>query len=211
MSIGYDAAAVPTVSSVDDLLGPDFQSSVALTGDPTRSGAAAHAVLMTALARGGAVDDVAPGVEFFGELKAAGNFVAVDATTDTVLAGQTSVVLDWDYRNALITAQLPSWRVVVPEGVTLSGFYYQAINKDAPHPAAARLWQEFLYSDEAQNLWLAGGARPVRAEAMVEAGTIDQGAYAKLPVVTGPPIRPSVEDTTAVSEYLGAHWANAVG
>ena len=51
------------------------------------------------------------------------------------------------------------------------GYYFQAINKDAPHPAAARLWQEFLYSDEGQNLWLKGGARPVRADAMVKAGT----------------------------------------
>ena len=44
----------------------------------------------------------------------------------------------------------------------VAGYYVQAINKDAPHPAAARLWQEFLYSDEGQNLWLKGGARPVR-------------------------------------------------
>jgi hypothetical protein len=46
----------------------------------------------------------------------------------------------------------------------VGAFYVQAINKDAPHPAAARLWQEFLYSDEGQNIWLQGFARPVRLE-----------------------------------------------
>ena len=39
-----------------------------------------------------------------------------------------------------------------PPGPAVAGYYFQAINKDAPHPAAARLWQEFLYSDEGQNL-----------------------------------------------------------
>ena len=67
------------------------------------------------------------------------------------------------------------WKVVVPDDAVVAGYYFQAINKDAPHPAAARLWEEFLYSDEGQNLWLAGGARPVRADAMVKAGTHRQG------------------------------------
>ena len=61
----------------------------------------------------------------------------------------------------------------------LGSYYVQAISKDAPHPAAARLWQEFLYSDEGQNLWLKGGARPVRADAMEKAGTIDAAAFAR--------------------------------
>ena len=78
------------------------------------------------------------------------------------------MVIDWDYLNAAETAKLPTWKVVVPAGAVVAGYYFQAINADAPHPAAARLWEEFLYSDEGQNLWLAGGARPVRADAMVE-------------------------------------------
>ena len=71
------------------------------------------------------------------------------------------------------------WKVVVPSDAVLGGYYFQAINKDAPHPAAARLWEEFLYSDEGQNLWLEGGARPVRADAMTKAGTIDKTALAR--------------------------------
>ncbi len=57
------------------------------------------------------------------------------------------------------------------------------------NPAAARLWQEFLYSDEVQNLWLKGGARPVRMEAMTDAGTIDEELAAALP--EAPPTRSS--------------------
>ena len=75
--------------------------------------------------------------------------------------------------------------MVVPDKAVVAGYYFQAINADAPHPAAARLWQEFLYSDEGQNLWLKGGARPVRADAMAEAGTIDEELWGALPEVTG--------------------------
>ena len=70
----------------------------------------------------------------------------------------------------------------------VGGFYVQAINKDAPHPAAARLWEEFLYSDEGQNLWLKGGARPVRADAMKKAGTIDETALQRPAEATGTPV-----------------------
>ena len=98
-----------------------------------------------------------------------------------------------------------------PPGPAVAGYYFQAINKDAPHPAAARLWQEFLYSDEGQNLFLGGGARPVRADSMVKAGTIDQAAYEALPTVGGDAVIVSVEQNTAATEYLADNWARAIG
>ena len=211
MSIGYDSAKVPDVTSLDDLLGPEFKGKVALNGDPTQAGAAFSGVVMASVANGGSADDIAPGVEFFKELKAAGNFLPVDPTAATIESGQTPVVIDWDYLNAAETAKLPSWKVVVPSGAPIAGYYYQAINADAPHPAAARLWQEFLYSDEGQNLWLAGGARPVRADAMAEAGTIDEEKFSALPEVEGEPIIPDAAQTEAMASYLADNWAKAVG
>ena len=137
------------------------------------------------------------------KLNDAGNLVPVDVTPATIESGQTPVVMDWDYLNAAETKALPSWKVFVPENAVVGGYYFQAINADAPHPNAARLWQEFLYSDEGQNLWLAGGARPVRADAMVKAGTIDQAAYDALPPVTGTPVFPTVEQSEKATAYSG--------
>jgi putative spermidine/putrescine transport system substrate-binding protein len=211
MSIGYDSAKVPDIATVDDLLKPEFKGKVALNGDPTQAGAAFSGVVMVALAQGGSADDVAPGVNFFKKLKDAGNFLPVDPTAATIESGQTPVVIDWDYLNAAETAKLPSWKVVVPPGDPVAGYYFQAINKDGPNPAAARLWQEFLYSDEGQNLWLAGGARPVRADAMVEAGTIDQKAYDALPGVDGEPVIITEEQSAKATQYLSANWAKAIG
>jgi putative spermidine/putrescine transport system substrate-binding protein len=211
MSIGYDSAKVPEIKSVNDLLGPDFRGKVALNGDPTQAGAAFSGVMMVAVSQGGSPDDIAPGVEFFRKLKEAGNFLPVDPTPATIESGQTPVVIDWDYLNVAETKKLPSWKVSIPPNAAVAGYYYQAINKGAPHPAAARLWQEFLFSDEGQNLYLQGSARPVRADSMVAKGTIDLAAYKLLPPVDGGATYVSQEQNDAAKKYLEANWAKAVG
>ena len=211
VSIGFDSARVPPVTGVDDLLKPEYRGMVALNGDPTQSGAAFSGVLMVALSQGGSADDIAPGVEFFRKLKEAGNFLPVDPTPDTIESGETPVVIDWHFANASETKELPSWQVVVPPDDAVAGYYYQAINKDAPHPAAARLWQEFLYSDEGQNLYAQGGVRPVRADNMIIDGTLDKAVAATMPVVDGPVTVPTPQQTAAAAEYLAEHWAAAIG
>ena len=212
-SIGYDAGAVPEVTSVADLLKPEFRGKVALNGNPTQAAAGFYGVMMTALANGGSADDIAPGVEFFRQLKEAGNFLPVDPTPATIASGQTPVVIDWEYLNVGQRAALEGqrdWRTVVPNGAVVGAFYVQAISKDAPHPAAARLWQEFLYSDEGQNIWLQGFARPVRLQAMVDAGTVDQEALANLPEVTGDPVFLTQEQTEKHQQHLLENWEQAV-
>jgi putative spermidine/putrescine transport system substrate-binding protein len=214
MSIGYDSAKVPAPTSIADLLKPAYKGKVALNGDPTQAGAAFSGVVMAALGSGGSADDIAPGVDFFGKLKKAGNFLPVDPTPATIQSGQTPVVIDWDYLNVAQGAKLTGkiqWKTVVPTGAVLGSYYVQAVSKDAPHPASARLWQEFLYSDAGQNLWLKGSARPVRADAMVKAGTIDQTAYAALPKADGTPVFLTDAQTTTAKDYLAKNWAKAIG
>jgi putative spermidine/putrescine transport system substrate-binding protein len=210
MSIGYDSSKVPTITSVQDLLKPAFKGKVALNGDPTKANAALNGVMMTSLANGGSLDDISKGVDFFHQLKQAGNFVPVQATTATVKNGTTPVVLDWDYLSATHGKDVPAWKVFVPNNAVLGGYYAQAINKDAPHPAAARLWEEYLYSVEGQNLWLKGGARPVEMAAMQAAGSLDQTAAAALPQVQGTPVFLSPDQATAANQYLAANWAKAI-
>ena len=211
MSIGYDTAKVPPVTSVNDLLKPEYQGKVALNGDPTQAGAAFSGVLMVALSQGGSADDIAPGVEFFRKLNEAGNFLPVDPTPATIESGQTPVVIDWNYLNATESKKLPSWQVLVPPENAVAGYYYQAINKGAPHPAAARLWQEFLFSDEGQNLYAVGGVRPVRADVMASAGTLDKAVADSLPIIDGPVTVPSPEQTEKATKYLADNWAKAIG
>ena len=210
MSIGYDSSKVPTITSIDDLKGSAFRGKVALNGNPKQANAALNGVMMANLAEGGSLDDISKGVTFFKDLKKAGTFVPVQATTATVKNGTTPVVFDWDYLSAAHGKDVPAWKVFVPNNAILGGYYAQAISKSAPHPAAARLWEEYLYSDTGQNLWLAGLARPVRQAAMEKSGTIDKAAAAKLPAVNGTPQFMSDTQSTAAKNYVVAHWDAAI-
>lgn len=210
MSVGYDSSKVPTITSIDDLLKPEYKGKVALNGNPKQANAALNGVMMVNLAEGGSLDDISKGVDFFHKMKQAGTFVPVQATTATVKNGTTPVVLDWDYLSAAHGTDVPAWKVYVPNNAILGGYYAQAINKNAPHPAAARLWEEFLYSDEGQNIWLQGLARPVRQAAMEKSGKIDTAAAAKLPPVNGTPKFMSDTQATAAKNYLVAHWDAAI-
>lgn len=210
MSVGYDSARFPEPTSLQDLLGDEYRGAVAINGDPTQAGAAFAAVGMSTVQSDGTLDDFQPGIDFFSQLNAAGNMLKLDVTSATVASGETPVVFDWDYLNAVHTDAVPTWKTVVFPGVGYAGYYNQAINIDAPHPAAARLWQEFLYSDDVQNLWLAGGARPARMEAMITAGTIDADAAAALPTAPEETVVPTEEQSTNAGTLLGQEWAAAI-
>jgi putative spermidine/putrescine transport system substrate-binding protein len=212
MAVGY-SSKFGTISSLNDLLSPKFKGAVALNGNPTEANAALNGVMMASMAEGGSPSSIASGVDFFKKLKAAGNFNPVQATGATIKAGTTEVVFNWDYLNLPSYVGVSNWKVFIPQNAVLGGYYAQAINKSAPHPAAARLWEEFLYSQAAkggQNLWLQGGARPVEQQAMTSNGSIDKAAAAKLPAVTGTPAFLSPTQSTDAADYLAANWAKAV-
>ncbi|TMC44642.1 MAG: ABC transporter substrate-binding protein [Chloroflexi bacterium] len=211
MSIGYDSAKVPAVTSLQDLLGTGFHGKVALNGDPTKANAALNGVMMASIANGGSADDISKGVDFFHQLKQKGNFVPVQATTATVKNGTTPVVFDWDYLSAAHGKDVPTWKVFTPSNAILGDYYNQAINKQAPHPAAARLWMEYVYSDDGQNAWLRGLARPVRMAAMEKSGKLDSAAAAKLAPVNGKPTFLTDSQATKAKDYLASHWAQAIG
>lgn len=210
MTVGYDSAKVPAPTSLADLMKADYKGKVALNGDPTKAGAAFAGVQMVAIAEGGTAADPAKGIAWFKALKAAGNFLPVDPTPATIQSGQTPVVFDWSYNQVGVLPKLPTWKMWSPDNASLMAYYVQSINKDAPHPAAARLFQEFLYSADGQNAWLRGGAKPVLFEAMQADGTIDATAAAALPKVTNPVI-PTSDQTDKAKAALATAWAAAIG
>lgn len=213
MSIGYDSDAVPEPTSLDDLLGEAYRGKVAINGDPTQAGAAAAAVNLVALQNGGSPDDIQPGIDWFEELNDLGNFLPLDPTPATIASGETPVVFDWSYNNlaeAKNNEGMRNWMVTILPGVAVGSYYNQAINVDAPHPAAARLWQEHIYSDEVQNLYLAAGAYPVRLQAMVEAGTVDQAALDAVGEMPEDLVQFTAEQTEAAAALLAEQWAAAI-
>ncbi|MGY2084670.1 ABC transporter substrate-binding protein [Blastococcus sp. SYSU DS0539] len=211
ISIGCNASVVaecPTTFA--ELLDPMYAGQVALNGNPTQAAAAFSGVWAAALANGGSLDDIGPGIDFFTQVKDAGNFNPVEITPATIQSGETPISIDWDYLNASFTEEFAEqgveWQVAVPSDGVFGSYYSQAISAYAPHPAAARLWEEFLYSDEGQNIWLEGGSRPVRLPAMEEAGTADAEALAALPEVEGDVEFPTDEQQTAAQAVVAERW-----
>jgi putative spermidine/putrescine transport system substrate-binding protein len=197
-----------------DLLKADYKKSVALFGDPLASNQAQSAVWAAALSvNGGNLDSVQEGLNFFKQLNDAGNFVPVIASTATVASGNTPIRLGWTY-NALADKDKlkgnPPITVVVPTSGRFGGMYVQAISKYAPHPNAAKLWMEYLYSDEGQNIWLSGYCNPIRYDDMAAKGTLDPTALAKLPESKGTKL-PTLDQITAASKAITAGWPKTVG
>nr|WP_229866175.1 extracellular solute-binding protein [Streptomyces spinoverrucosus] len=215
ISIGCDANRIkPCPKTFADLLRSDYRGKVAIEGDPTRSGTAFASVYAAALANNGSFDDIRPGIDFFAELKASGNLNAAEPSAAAVEDGRTPISINWDYVNLGYADQLRSkgvnWQVAIPFDGHFAQYYALAINKNAPHPAAARLWQEYLFSAEGQNLRLVGFARPVLMDAMKKDGTLDEAAAARLPTVEGTPQFPTDEQLDRARETVAQGWAKAV-
>ena len=196
-----------------DLLKPEYKGQVALSGDPTQSNQAISAVWAAALASGGSLDDPAAGLEFFKKLNEAGNFVPVIAGTATVTSGETPIRITWTYNGLADKDSLagnPPVEVAVPTDGRFGGMYVQAISAFAPHPNAAKLWMEYLYSDEGQNIWLKGYCNPIRYEDMVKRDVVPADLKAKLPDTTGA-VLPTLEQITAATKVITEGWPTTVG
>jgi putative spermidine/putrescine transport system substrate-binding protein len=198
-----------------DLLKDEYASQVALPGDPLASNQAIQAVFASALANGGSLDDAMPGLEFFKQLNDKGNFLPVIAGSATVASGETPITIRWTYnalanRDATAAAGGGEIDVVVPANGRFAGVYVQAISAYAPHPNAAKLWMEFLYSDEGQNLWLKGYCHPIRYPNLVETNAVPQEQLDKLPDVEGA-VFPTLDQLAAAKELITTQWTTVVG
>jgi putative spermidine/putrescine transport system substrate-binding protein len=216
ISIGYNANLVnPAPTSFKDLLNSAYKGQVAMNGSPLTAGAALAGVFAAALANGGSLGNVGPGIDFFASLKSNGNYISVGSTPQTVASGQTPISIDWDYLNLGYAQQSPAahWKVVIPTDGVYGAFYAQAINAQAPNPWAARLWEEFLYSDQGQLLWLKGFSHPARFADLSQRKVIpasllealpSASLYAKVKFAT------NAQQTTA-KNLVAKEWPSKVG
>ncbi len=186
---------------------------IGLNNSPLTSNSALAAVQAAAVANGGSLSNVAPGVDFFATLNKNGAFVNTIADATTAQQGTTNIIIWWDYLQANGGISVPGWKVVVPSDVLLGEYYSQAISASAPDPAAARLWEEYLYSVQGQNLWLAGGARPAELAFMQAHHTANKGLVAKLPALPAhvTPLFPSTAQIEAAATVVNSTWAAKVG
>ena len=175
--IGYDAKLKVHPTKIKDLTNPAFKKVVGIAGDPTGAQEALISVMAATVANGGTFDNVQKGFDFYHGLKKSGNLSGATADSTHIATGNPKVWLDYSF-NALGTEQLGAQigktiDYVKPSDAAVQGTpYIFGVNATAPHPAAARLWVEFLMSEDKGHLAkdLAGDEA-----ANVAAGTLDGG------------------------------------
>ncbi len=201
-----------------DLMKPEYANSVALAGDPRSSNSAIVGVhgagMSTGAAPGAAAGEA--GLKFFSDLNKAGNFVPVIGKAASLAQGSTPIIIRWDYlalgdRDTL--KGNPPVEVVVPPSAVVAGVYVQAISAYAPHPNAAKLWMEHLYSDEGQLTWLKGYCHPIRFGDLVANGKVPQEMLDKLPPAEfyEKAVFPTLDEQGAAKEMITKQWDTVVG
>jgi len=199
-----------------DLLAASYKGQVALTGDPRVSNQAIMAVAAANVANKGTFENAKPGVDFFAKLNSQGNFVPLIAKLGTVASGETPVAVTWDYlamADRDTAAGNPNIAVFVPTSGVLAGVYVQAISAYAPHPNAARLWEEFLYSDEGQLIWLKGYGHPIRYADLASRNAIPDALASKLPPASyyAQAVFPTLTQQRAAKAFITNNWDSIVG
>ncbi len=205
---------IPT--SYKGLLDPKYKGQVALAGDPRASNQAAQSVYAAALANGGSLDNIQPGLDFFKQLNEQGNLLPLIADSGPIAKGETPITFQWSWNanaNKDNFAGNPNITIVYPSDVNWGGYYYQAVSAYAPHPAAARLWQEYLYSDEGQSTWVKGYCAPARLADLTKRGVLSDELKAKLPdaALLAASIVPSGDQLSAARKSVKEQWDSVVG
>jgi len=230
----YPTSLTKVPTSIKDLKDPAFKGAFAM-GDPTSAQEALMSVFAINQAAGGTFDDVTPGLNFIKDLKTSGNYVTVAPSATTFAAGAYKVVLTWDFNCPGIVAKYKAagvdMKCAVPSDAAIIGTpYVTGIPIKAPHPATARLWTEFLYSQNkgkissnlgsvkgktgsqifnslmgGQNIWITGGAHPITEPAMIK-----KGLNVAPPSVVIPSSKkgstPNTDQQTAAKTAITAVW-----
>ena len=155
------AGSVP--KSWKELLSGKFDNMVAINGDPRQSNSALLAVITAAYANGGSIDDIGKGVDLFAELKKKGSFTPAKGDTAGMQSGEVGIAIKPDFLGLTDRDKFagnPKLEVIIPSDGAVATKYAQIINRVAPHPYTARLFQEYIFSDAGQLEMLKGYVRP---------------------------------------------------
>ncbi|WFR94077.1 ABC transporter substrate-binding protein [Rhizobium tumorigenes] len=219
LAIGVNKDVVKeSPKSFADLTASKYANAVAMPGDPRTGNSSMMTVYAAGTAKGGkgGAETAKLGTAFMKDLKASGNLVPVNGNAQNMAQGTTPVLFDWDYNVLAMRDKLagnPPMDVIVPSDAVIAGVYVQAISAFAPHPNAAKLWMEYLYSDEGQVGWLKGYCHPIRFTDMATRKVIPQALLDKMPAAEGyaKAIFPTLEEQSAAKAVVASDWSKEMG
>jgi putative spermidine/putrescine transport system substrate-binding protein len=186
------AQNLPMPATWADLLKPEFKGKIGSPGDPLASGTAQTTFLAWAYANGGDASNLKPAVDYAKQILP--NYNAAAASTDLVEKGEQVLRLQYDFNcaatvNALKAKNINA-KVVIP-GISIfapSAIMFNKFNTDKMD--LAKVFMDYVLSDEAQLLFAKFGARPIRSvlgqleiPAELKANWLPDADYAQVQVV----------------------------
>lgn len=142
-------------------------SARVLIGDVGPTAQANASVLAAAIALGGSETRLDPALQRFAELAERGRLISDNPTLPRMKVDYADVYVMWDFNALSLRHRLSNaadFEVLIPEDGSVVSGYAPLINKYAPHPSAAQLAREYIFSDEGQLNLARGNARPIRIE-----------------------------------------------
>jgi putative spermidine/putrescine transport system substrate-binding protein len=158
------AHGLPIPLSWHDLLNPAYRSMIGLSRVGV-SGSATWAFLAMNLAAGGTVTDFDPGIAYARQLVPN---LTDQATVDTFEKGQVPISVRYDFNHATwldglradgIDAQL----IIPTDGSVYSQSTLMLNRYDVAHADFAKMFMDWVLTDEGQDLFAKFGARPIRS------------------------------------------------
>jgi putative spermidine/putrescine transport system substrate-binding protein len=153
---------IPT--SWADLKKDEYRNSVVMA-DPRTSGTGVNTVLAAAYALGGDVTNLDPAIAYFAELEKKGNLKKIGDSSANIQKGETPILIQYDFlakTNRDNFKDEVNLEVVFPAEGSIYAPGALMLNKFAPHPNLAKLFADFVTSDEGQIEFAKGGAMPIR-------------------------------------------------
>ena len=165
IAFAVNKAVVPNApTSWADLLKPEYAGKVAMS-DPRTTGQGAMSFMAANFAMGGDETNLQPGFDYFQQLHEAGNLAAIGPSRATLEKGEVGIGILWDYNALPVRDDLVETvdiEVVIPSDGTTSAPYVALINKYGKHKEGAKLFLEYVLSEEGQIIQARAYARPIR-------------------------------------------------
>lgn len=147
-----------------DLLKPEYKNSITYL-DPRSTGQGQVIVFAANYAAGGNMDNVKPGIDYLAKLHKLGNVQRVEGTTPYAKFVKGEIPIWIGYENDGLKAKYvdgmgDAAEVVIPKEATVAAPYAISLVKNGPNPNAAKLWLNFIMTDEGQTIFAQGFVRP---------------------------------------------------
>ena len=193
---------------------PIYKNQVAINGNPTQASAAFSAVYAAALANGGSLANIEPGIDVLQEAAPGRQLRAGHGGPATVQSGQTPIVIWWDYllglRGASAVAKVQDRH---PDRCALRRLLRPGDQQDGAGPGRRpAVGGVPVLRPPGQNLWLEGKARPIELPTLISNGTVNKAANAALPAApAGGLSLPTQAQESAAEAVVAQQWSTVTG